>query len=139
MADNNAYKFQISPEKRADIAREAFYGGNEELADKIKQILGYEMDNQFYPANGFDLAEAIKVVSDMEAAELLASIENSTLALVQHDTELISGDERSIKVIYNNITGRNFLGEEHTNYLAWVINELKFPQLAPAQIFLTVK
>jgi hypothetical protein len=129
----------ISSEKRREMAKQAFWGNDEALADRIKFILGYEMNDQWNPANGFDMAEAIKVVADMDADELFKFIPNPKLALVQDDVELLTGDESSIKMVFNNITGRNFSGDEYKNYLAWVINQLQFPQLAPAQICITVK
>jgi hypothetical protein len=138
-SDETLKKFVIGDDKRKEMAREAFYGGNELLADRIKDILGYEMNGHWHPANGFGLDQAIKTVSEMEASELLIFLSNPTYVIVQNTTELLSGDEKSIGVIYNNLTGRNFTGTKYTDYVTSMIAELQFPQLAPSELMITVR
>lgn len=132
-------KINISPKKREEIARAAFWGNNEALAAHIKDVLGYEMDNRKYPANGFTLDDAIKTVAAMDADELVKLMPDSTLAIFQDEEELLTGDATSIRMIFANMTGLNFAGDEYKNYLARVIEMLKFPQLAPERLFITVK
>lgn len=57
----NNQMIQINGRSREFLARDAFYGSNEQLADKIKTILSYEENGQTFPANGFSLASALEV------------------------------------------------------------------------------
>lgn len=135
----NLQDLTISSVTRREMAKAAFYGSNEALADRIKLILGYEMNERWNPANGFSLADAIKTVAAMEAAELHSFIADPVFTIVQDETELLNGDEASMKVVLNNLTGRNLAGEEYENYLNWAKDHLPFPALAPEHLRLGVR
>ncbi len=40
--------------------------------------------------------------------------------IILNDTELLSGDPTSMGVIYNNIIGQNFSGDEYKKYMDWI-------------------
>ncbi len=46
--------------------------------------------------------------------------------IMQDAVELFSGSETGIKVVFNNLTGRNFGGDgdKHQQYLAWLSNKV---------------
>lgn len=137
----------ISAEMLVLLAKDAFYGSNEQLADKIKNALSYEEGGRTHPANGFSLSDALAAVKAMDADEVLKCVERTTVRLMHDDgdgseTELLHGDETSISMIYWNITGRNFEDEpetEYTNYLARVKNNLPYPALDATKVFIAVK
>lgn len=135
-------EFIITNSKRQDLAKEAFWGNNEDLADKIKDLMSYEMDGKVYPANGFTLAEAIKMVDEMQASELLFFVERPNFVIAQGETELLCGDECSIGVLFNNLTGSNLVSkgyEEFNKYLSWIKKELRFSALMPQKLSILVK
>lgn len=139
MPEDIQNRIRISEEKRREVAKAAFWGNNERLADHIKNVLGYEMNNRIHPANGFDLKQAIEIVEAMQANDLLDFMPEPTLAIVQGETELLNGDDCSIRMIFNNLIGRNFSGTEYENYLTWARNYLSFAALAPEKLFITLK
>ena len=55
------------------IAKQAFYGNNENLYKHICNLKGYTMDGVFYPSNGFALDEAIATIEVMPDSELQQS------------------------------------------------------------------
>ncbi len=46
-------------------AKEAFYGSDDELMNKISDFYSYEMDGITYPANSVSLLDCIKAVEQM--------------------------------------------------------------------------
>lgn len=135
-------QFIISESIRRQLAKDAFWGKTEDLADKIKDLLSYEMDGKSFPANGFTLADAQKAVSEMKPEELLPFVEKPNYVIAQGETELLSGDENSVGMIFNNLTGSNLIKDgfqEFIGYLNWAKKELSFSALMPQKLSIVIK
>ncbi|WP_286241165.1 DUF7688 family protein [Neptuniibacter halophilus] len=107
------------------------------LVEKLRTIPGAE----FYPPLNALLNSVPEDVADVvcwpdEVANALSDAEVMTHELILNGKRLLQGDETSIKVIFNNLTGLNFTPErrphgepdEHELYLAdmahaWGVSE----------------
>lgn len=54
------------------LARDAFYGLNDDLYERLCWAARYTVDGIEYPANGLSLAECIVLVAKIAPAELVA-------------------------------------------------------------------
>ncbi|HLM60955.1 MAG TPA: hypothetical protein VK308_09135, partial [Pyrinomonadaceae bacterium] len=80
-------KVVITPDCLNLLARDAFHGTNEKLAEKIKAALSYEEGGRQHPANGFTLADAIKTVAALDAGDVLDCVERLTVRLTHEESD----------------------------------------------------